>query len=426
MLNNQKKILLLLLKNGSSDPNPIYDYSSSPTIAIKGHIEESTYVIRTKDDLFKNIEQHADIKDKEGDVLIFYVNNTRKNTFFLMNPIPKKLKLNEKNLDYLNNKMWYVLRSVDLENYKQDNSNNNDDYHLNENDIIRIGKIKYVVQKIYLIQKENNLNSSEPPTPILEDSYNISDLNKGLGPVFDVYEVNNYSGYADIDDKEKKQDKIKMICKFCPKDNINEDTDDGEDFLISVCKCKELVHYKCLKNYFKSLLEKKKNNENEIYDDVMTFINFQCDDCKEQYPTKFKLTKVDKIFDLIEIETPIDCNYMILESLDYKQNESYIKSIHIIKFIKKNGEPFKIGRDNDNDIQDTDISISRHHAIIRFNDIDGKIIIQNWNSKYGTLILVRKPINILDKKIYLQVGKTYIEGSLMNYEEYEKIKNEKK
>lgn len=158
----------------------------------------------------------------------------------------------------------------------------------------------------------------------------------------------------------------------------------------------------------------------------MTFINFQCDDCKEQYPTKFKLTKVDKIFDLIEIETPIDCNYMILESLDYKQNESYIKSIHIIKFIKKNGEPFKIGRDNDNDIQDTDISISRHHAIIRFNDIDGKIIIQNWNSKYGTLILVRKPINILDKKIYLQVGKTYIEGSLMNYEEYEKIKNEKK
>ena len=182
-----------------------------------------------------------------------------------------------------------------------------------------------------------------------------------------------------------------------------------------------MVHYKCLKNYLKDLRTKNYENENnKEYDEVMTFNDFECPTCKNQYPIKFKLPNNDKIFDLIDIKEPNDCNFMILESIDYKKNDKYYKSIHIIKFIKKKGKPFTIGREDDNDIIDRDISISPHHAILRFNDANDQISIQNCNNEFGTSILIRKPFTILDQKIYLQIGKTYIEVNLMNKEDYRK------
>ena len=423
-IKNDKKILRIILNIWNNESNNIYDFTSIPTKNMKAFIAQATYVVKTKNDIILYIEQHADIQNKNGDVLLFHVNNGSSNNYILMNPIPKNLKLNDNNFDYLNSKIWYVLKTVDLENH-ENKLNNNEEYYLNPNDIFKIGKVKYVVQKIYLI-KDNNNGIEPPPMAVIETKYNISDLNKGLGPVFEfTFLVKNYRGYIDMNEKNVYPNE-KLYCKYCDKNNLNQETDDGENFLISVCKCKELVHFKCLKYYLKGL--QVKNNENEngiIYDDVMTFENFECPTCKNQFPIKFKLENNDKTFYLIDIKEPTDCNYMILESIDYKQNDKYCKSIHIIKFLKKNGEPFTIGRDNDNDIIDRDISISRHHAILRFNDENGQITIQNWTGKYGTLILIRKPFKILDKTIYLQVGKAYIEASLMNIEEYKKIIKEK-
>jgi hypothetical protein len=111
---------------------------------------------------------------------------------------------------------------------------------------------------------------------------------------------------------------------------------------------------------------------------------------------------------------------MILESIDFKQNSQYYKSIHIVKLIKE-GSPITIGRENSNDIIERDISISRKHALLRFNKEDGKISIQNWEGKFGTLVLVKKPIKVSDKPIYLQVGRTYIEACLINLEKYNQL-----
>lgn len=424
---NDSKLLFLLLITSTTDSNSIFDYFSNSTKRIKAYILDNTYVVRTINDVFVYIDQHADINNTKGDILIFRVNVSSNNNYILMNPIPKKLESNENNYDYINNKIWYVLKTVDLENNLTKDSNCNEEYYLNQNDIIKLGSVKYAVQKLYLEQKDNNLNGSEPPKPIMESTYRISDLNKDLNSVFDfVFQVKYFRGYIDINSKNKNLNEniLQYKCEYCTKNTINKETDDGNNFLIAICKCKNFWHFKCLKNYFKDLMEKNNENENTIkYHEVMTFKNFQCQKCKNQYPIKFKLPGVDKIFELIEIKEPKDCNYMILESLD-KENDEYSKSIHIIKF-KNNGEPLTIGRDNDNDIIVRDISISRHHAIIRFNNLSGKVMIQNWKSKFGTLILVKKPITILDKKICLQVGKTYIEANLMNIEEYEKIKKEK-
>ena len=428
ILINDKKILYFIANIWNNDSNGIYDYTSTSIKSIKAYISESTYVVKTKNDIFLNIKQHADIQNENGDVLIFHVNNSINNSYILMNPIPRHLELNEINFEYINNKIWYVLKTVDLENHEK-SLNCNEEYYLNQNDIIKIGKVKYAVQKIHLLQNDNNIGAEPPPFPVIETKYKISELNNNLDAVFEfVFPVKLFRDYINKYEKIiNPNEKMDIYnCRYCNNNNINQETDDGENFLISVCKCKELVHYKCLKNYLIGLLEKKDENENElIYDEVMTFKDFECPTCHNQFPIKFKLPNKDKTFYLIDITEPKDCNFMILESIDFKQNDKYSKSIHIIKFLKKNGEPFTIGRDNDNDIIDRDISISRHHAILRFNDENGQITLQNWNSKYGTLVLVRKAFKILDKPIHLQVGKTYIEAKLINIEEYEKFKKEK-
>ena len=107
-MKNEKKVLFLILKTWSNETIGIYDYSSSAIKIVKAFIIDSTFVVRTKNNLFLNIEQHADIDNKNGDDLLFYVNNNQNDIFILMNPLPKNLKLNEINYDYINNKIWYV------------------------------------------------------------------------------------------------------------------------------------------------------------------------------------------------------------------------------------------------------------------------------------------------------------------------------
>jgi len=422
---NENKVLLLKLNTCANDSNGIYDYTISSNKNLQTFIIQQTYFVRTKNNIYLNRNNHADIKFEEGEEdLIFYIKNETKDNYILINFIKKNLELNDANFNYINNKIWYVLKTTDLDNRDND-INCNEEYFLNENDIIKIGRLKYAVQKIHLLNKNNNVNEDAPAIPIVENNYNISDLNKNTNPVFqNVYLVKNFKGYIDIDEKNKNVEEMEIKeCKYCHLLKKNEETDDGENFLISVCKCSELVHFKCLKYYIQSLKDVVDENDINI-DESMVFKNYECPECKNEYPTKFKLSNNNKIFNLIDIKEPEDCNYMILESIDYKQNDQYYKSIHIIKFIKESGEPITIGRENGNDIIDRDISMSRQHAILRFDKDKGKISIQNWKSKYGTLILIKKPIKILNKKIYLQVGRTFIEACLTNIEEYNKIREE--
>ena len=60
----------------------------------------------------------------------------------------------------------------------------------------------------------------------------------------------------------------------------------------------------------------------------------------------------------------------------------------------------------------SDISVSRVHAIIKFND--GKFFIFDNTSKFGTLIHVNKPFPITTEKIAIQVGKTVLTLILKN------------
>ena len=49
---------------------------------------------------------------------------------------------------------------------------------------------------------------------------------------------------------------------------------------------------------------------------VSTYIckKFNCDICLTPYPTRFRIKELDRIYDLIDLNLPEECEYVILES----------------------------------------------------------------------------------------------------------------
>ena len=325
---NENYILNLKFNTWTKDIDGVYDHKSNAIKSLDIYINDATYIVRTNNNNIKRIEQHSDIQTKEGDELLFHINNGKNDCYKLINPIPYKLKLTEENIEYLNNKLWYILKSDSL-----DHEINNDDYYLCENDIIKLGSLKYAVQEIHIEQKDNIYNAAEPAKTLL--NYDINNLNKNSPPVFDyIYEVKDYYYNKDINIK--------------PTDNGNNLSE------LEIKKCK-------ICSFFES-----KNNELD-----------------------------DPLISLCE------CSYFL----------SLLK------------EYIFIGRDNENDLMEIESSISRKHAILKYNKENGNILIENRSSKYGTLVLIRKPIQILERSINIQVGRTIIEASLMKIDEFQKFKN---
>ena len=137
---------------------------------------------------------------------------------------------------------------------------------------------------------------------------------------------------------------------------------------------------------------------------------------------RFKIFGKKDVFDLIEIERP-DCDYIILESLNQMKDNCNIKSIHVIKLT---GENITIGRGHESDVRINDISVSRSHACLKYDSNTGGLLLRDLRSKFGTLVLLKRPLTIKERKIHLQIGRTYIEASLMNMKDFEKLKKEKK
>ena len=168
-------------------------------------------------------------------------------------------------------------------------------------------------------------------------------------------------------------------------------------------------------------LEIKENEKHTVKN--YTIKSFNCEICKTPYPFKFKIEGNEKIFDLINIERPNNCDYIILESLNQMKHDCNVKSIHMIIL---NDDDIIIGRGHFCDIRINDISVSRNHSCLKYDYESGKLMLKDSGSKFGTLVLIKKPLEIKKNKICLQIGRTYVEASLIDIQEYERLKNEKK
>jgi len=112
--------------------------------------------------------------------------------------------------------------------------------------------------------------------------------------------------------------------------------------------------------------------------------------------------------------------YMILYRIE---NNDDIKGIYLIYGKSIDGKVLdtSVGRGSSNGIDINDISVSRHHANITFQD--GKFKLYDKNSKFGTLAEVKEPLELGMSKLALQCGRTVVILNLIVKESAIKLAN---
>ena len=409
---NENFVLSLCTKTWIRDSHGLYDYESNQTKNLNAVLAESIYIARKKHDI-KTLNSLLDLKHDEEE-LLFNVVNDNKDEYILENKIPFHIQPTERNINELSNKIWYVLKNDPIQSNQsvQTIINTNDDYYLCKNDVIKLGRVKYSLNEINIPSRHNNIDVASPTND--PTKYDIDELNMNTDPVFDfIFEAKDSSEYNDVPEDER-------ICKIC----YSEENDKQNNPLVHLCNCNgglRFSHFLCIKKWMETKLVMKENEKKTVKS--YNIKSFNCEICKTPYPFKFKLNGIEKPFELIDLEKPENNDYIVLESLNQMKENCNIKSIHVIQLT---GEELTVGRGHESDVRINDISVSRNHAKLKYNINDGTLLLRDLKSKFGTLILIKKPLQIKEKKIHLQIGRTYIEAWLMSMVDFEKLRREKK
>ena len=128
---------------------------------------------------------------------------------------------------------------------------------------------------------------------------------------------------------------------------------------------------------------------------------FECEICKTPYPYVFEANH--HAYNLVDVDLPAT-NFLLLQSLTFEKN-SY-RMVYLIR-PDSGKKSFSLGRENDIDCKVHDISISRCHAMIKFDQ--NQFSIEDNLSKFGTLVLARSSVNILpDQMRVIQIGRSVL------------------
>ena len=406
---------------------------------------ENFFVIITKNNEIKCIINHKEFNPNEKDVISFRMRKSFKSyKYEMINPILEhKINISEINKHFLNDKIWYSVKS--LEN---NDKGNNQNYYLNKNDIIKLGRRKFIVLKRHFsVREEKNKIKDDNFYKNNNISY-ISSINKNSKPIFNIdikvnqYKISKNKNYEKVNEDESKNEtliesrnkdkffarreirnetnnengnKNKFINKSGNKnETINERENkniydncslcfklnsDEENPLIRLCNCNKYIHYKCLKEQLAKKIEEKENIKNTVKKYIIQ--KFNCEICLKPYQFRFRIPEFNRIYKLIDLTLPKEKNYICLESLDYIKDNNNIKTFYVVQL---NDEKITIGRKFNNDIIVNDISISKEHAILKYYKNNGNLFLENKKGKFGTLVLVRGNIK-LKGKTCLQIGK---------------------
>jgi len=238
------------------------------------------------------------------------------------------------------------------------------------NDVIKLGRVKYVITQMNFAKEQNSMDVDIPARKeVIQLIPNVT-----------------YTKYCGID------------CKICLSNY-----EDEENIMVKLCRCTgsiAIAHINCIKQWMATKLSKKANEKGTV--SSYNIKAFNCEICKLPYPLKFELD--GKYHSLIDVDTPNDINYIVLESLNQTKDNSNYKSVHVVKFSE--GDKIFLGRGHDSDIRVNDISVSRKHACLEFSN--SGVVLKDLFSKFGTLVLIQDDILISeDSSLYLQIGRTF-------------------
>ena len=233
---------------------------------------------------------------------------------------------------------------------------------------------------------------------------------------------------------EINKKKNRKICRIC----YMEEMDKKINPLMKPCKCSgsmKYIHYECLLHWLKTkvLINKNIYNNNGFFS-IYSLDLIECELCKNHFPNYIR--HKNKIYSLLDLDKKFEedikkpkkmkekkgdlnifnkknketnNNYIIFDTITPGKSDG--KYRYLVKFDKNN--IMKIGRALEMQLILNDISVSRNHCQIKLDE-DGNLILEDNNSKFGSLVLLQtETIEILKGQILtIQIGTNYLNLSL--------------
>jgi len=373
----------------------------------------SYFILKPSEENIIIIKHNQNELNYDKELLLFGLRKSFKdNSYKIINPLKEPQQTDKNEIQILSKKLWYIVNSENKDKV-------NEDYILNENDIIKFGNYIFEVIKINVPKKEEKHASNEAQNE--NQLYDISSLNNKYGPLFKII---NFDNKEDSGQNDKK----KLTCKIC-----GEDSNNKKNPLLKFCEYNN--HFECLKT---KMIDKLINKDNLESQNVYSFNSedFKCNCCQKIIPMRFEKSGI--IYNFLEIENMFYIVLELLEKIEYRENENDEKNennkndeknsnnkkqkstkIYVINL--ENKSEIKIGRDKGkikNDINIQDNFISRSHAVIKFEN--GNLILENrshkeviFDKENGTLIQKQgnkgKIENVNEEKLgKLELSKTFV------------------
>ena len=309
----------------------------------------------------------------------------------------------------------------DFNNFEEDNDTDEEKLYDNndkENNVINVTENNINTKKLLNKDKEKEKDKDK-------ENKNENENNKELISSNESEEKN-----SEIDKKKEN----KKICRIC----YMEEMDKKNNPLIKPCKCSgsmKYIHYECLLHWLKTkvLISKNIYNNNGFFS-IYSLNLIECELCKNHLPNYIK--HKNKIYSLIDLEKKFDeekkkpkknkekkGDLNIFNKKNKENNNNYIifdtitpgkqdnKYRYLVKFDTDN--IMRIGRALEMQLILNDISVSRNHCQLKLVE-DGNIILEDNNSKFGSLVLLQaETIEILKgNTLTIQVGTNYLNISL--------------
>ena len=378
----------------NKDAHALFDYESEEIVRNKFTLGKGGKIIRdeekgetkyqpdNQDEGFFLTGGHS--SSSEGCLINFF------NEYGAHTRVSKKIKdeyiYNKENITEVQNMLYLVIFQSELKGIKREYKSGYN-YKPHPNDIIRFGRVQFIIRSMKDKSTLSNNNSNE----FIDDNENSKSI---------------FLPNDNTDIKPSNNNKS-IICDLCDKKEI----DSTNNPIIKICPCKKcpLLHLNCFKNEY---IKKEKifnYNEKDYMSGnlkIINFINFLCPICNEPYNPIIK--KGNNFYNILPYSFDKNIYHIVLESINFVKDGIFCVMIIIFTFPNKKEEYF-LGRGHEATFKISDISISRVHA--KFYLKDDNIIIDDLGSKFGTLLLVRNAIDvseIIEKKMKIQIGRSVI------------------
>ena len=373
----------------NKDAHSLFDYESEEIVKNKFTLGKGGKIIRDEE---KGQTKYEPDNHDEGffltgghstsseGCLINFFNEYGAHTRVLKK-IKDEYKYNKENITEVQNLLYYVIYQAELKGIKREYKSGYN-YKPNINDIIRFGRVQFIVRSMKDKSTLNNDNENNDDNKCIF----LPNDNSNLKP------TNNHKS---------------LICDLCEK----KESDSLNNPIIKICPCKKcpLLHLNCFKNeYIKK--EKIFNFSEKEYMSgtlkTVSLINFLCPICNEPYNPIIK--KGNNYYNILPYSFNKEVFHIVLESINFVKDGVFCVMIIIFSFPNKK-EEYYLGRGHEAAFKISDISISRVHA--KFYLKDEKIIIDDLGSKFGTLHLIRNAIDVsemVEKRMKIQIGRSVV------------------